>query len=121
MSRRVVRAVTCMYRHELASSETLYVISNERIPLVAITPLPTPNPNALKFQLDRAATDRRSETFRAGSDPADSPLGAVIFGLGGVTNVFLTADFVSVTVEGADLWDALLPQVVAAIEAHYGE
>lgn len=89
--------------------------------MVSVTPLPTPNPNALKFQLDRQATDQRSETFRAGSDPATSPLGAAIFALGGVTNVFLTADFVSVTIDNAAAWDALLPQVIAAIEGHYGE
>ena len=52
--------------------------------MVDVTPRPTPNPNALKFTLDRAATDKRSETFREGSDPAESPLGALIFALGGV-------------------------------------
>jgi hypothetical protein len=89
--------------------------------LVAITPTPTPNPNALKFQLDRPATDRRSETFRAGSDPADSPLGARIFALGGVTNVFLTADFVSVTVEDAAQWGSMRPAITSIIEEHFGE
>lgn len=89
--------------------------------VVYVSPQPTPNPNALKFTLDRPATDRRSETFREGSDPADSPLGAAIFALGGVTNVFLTADFVSVTIQDAGAWDDLLPRVIAVIEEHYGE
>lgn len=89
--------------------------------MVDVSPLPTPNPNALKFQLDRPATDKRSETFRAGSAPEDSPLGARIFDLGGVTNVFLTADFVSVTKDDATSWDTLLPRVIEAIEGHYGE
>jgi hypothetical protein len=89
--------------------------------MVQVTPRPTPNPNALKFTLDRAATDKRSETFREGSDPAESPLGALIFALGGVVNVFLTADFVSVTTDDAASWDALMPRVVATIEEYYGE
>ncbi len=89
--------------------------------MVEVSPQPTPNPNALKFTLDRHATDTRSETFRAGSDPADSPLGARIFDLGGVTNVFLTADFVSVTKDDATSWDTLLPRVIEAIEEHFGE
>jgi hypothetical protein len=110
-----------MYRHELALSETLVRGSNERTSVVEVTPLPTPNPNALKFQLDRQATDRRTETFRAGSDPADSPLGAAIFALGGVTNVFLAADFVSVTLDDAGQWETTLPRVVATIEEHYGQ
>ena len=89
--------------------------------MVDVRPEPTPNPNALKFTLDRPATDKRSETFRAGSDPTDSPLGARIFGLGGVTNVFLTSDFVSVTKDDATSWDTLLPLVLETIEGHYGE
>lgn len=89
--------------------------------MVEVNPQPTPNPNALKFALDRHATDRRSETFRDGSDPADSPLGASIFALGGITNVFLTADFVSVTKDDGVSWETLMPQVIAAIEEHYGE
>jgi hypothetical protein len=88
--------------------------------VVAVTPEGTPNPNAVKFSLDRAATDRRSETFRAGSDPANSPLGAKIFALDGVTNVFLTSNFVSVTKEDDAAWDDLLPAVIAEIEAFYG-
>lgn len=88
--------------------------------MVAVTPEGTPNPNAVKFTLDRPATDKRSETFRAGSDPADSPLGAKIFALDGVTNVFATANFVSVTKEDGANWDDLLPAVIAEIEAFYG-
>jgi hypothetical protein len=88
--------------------------------VVAVTPEGTPNPNAVKFTLDRPATDKRSETFRAGSDPADSPLGAKIFALDGVTNVFLTANFVSVTKDAGIDWDELLPAVIEQIEAFYG-
>ena len=88
--------------------------------MVVITPEGTPNPNAVKFTLDRPATDRRSETFRAGSDPADSPLGAKIYALDGVTNVFLTANFVSVTKDAGIDWDELLPEVIEQIEAFYG-
>jgi hypothetical protein len=87
--------------------------------VVDVTPEGTPNPNAVKFTLDRQVTDKRSETFRAGSDPADSPLGAKIFALDGVTNVFLTANFVSVTKAPDVDWDELIPAVIAKIEAFY--
>lgn len=86
-----------------------------------VSPEPTPNPNAVKFTLDRPSTGGGAETFKEGSDPAASPLGAAIFALGDVTNVFATADFVSVTkTDGAD-WSELAPRVVGAIEAHFGE
>lgn len=87
--------------------------------MVDVTPEGTPNPNAVKFTLDRPATERRNETFREGSDPADSPLGARIFALDGVTNVFITSNFVSVNKESGVDWDELLPQVVEAIQEHF--
>jgi scaffold Nfu/NifU family protein len=87
--------------------------------VVEVTPELTPNPNALKFTLDRPSTDKRNETFRAGSDPAASPLGAAVFAVDGVMSVFMAADFVSVTKEpGAD-WDLVAPGVIEAIRAHF--
>lgn len=84
-----------------------------------VTPEATPNPDALKFTLDRPSTQKRSETFRAGSDPAESPLGARIFALDGVTNVFLTSNFVSVTKEPDVSWDELGPRVMDALQEHF--
>jgi hypothetical protein len=85
-----------------------------------VTPEATPNPNAVKFTLDRPSTEGRPVTFRAGSDPADSPLGARIFALDGVTNVFMTSNFVSVTKEDDADWNELVPAVIAALEEHFG-
>jgi hypothetical protein len=87
--------------------------------VVDVTPEGTPNPNAVKFTLDRPATEKRSETFRAGSDPEASPLGARIFALDGVASVFLTSNFVSVTKEDGADWDELVPDVVEAIQDHF--
>jgi hypothetical protein len=86
-----------------------------------VLPESTPNPAAMKFTLDRPSTAGRSETFREGSDPGSSPLGARIFALGGVTNVFLTANFVSVTKDDAADWATLVPAVVEAIQDHFAE
>lgn len=88
--------------------------------MIEVRPEATPNPNAIKFTLDRPSTSGRAQTFRAGSDPAESPLGARIFALDGVTNVFMTANFVSVTKEDDIAWDELVPLVVAELEAHFG-
>ena len=88
--------------------------------VIEVVPEPTPNPNALKFTLDRPSTDKRTETFREGSDAAESPLGAAIFAIDGVTNVFMTANFVSVTkLPGSD-WDLLVPEVVRVLQDHFG-
>ncbi len=84
-----------------------------------VSPDPTPNPNAIKFTLDRPSTDGGAQTFKQGSDPASYPLGASIFALGDVTNVFATADFISVTKSDSADWSELGPKVEAAIIAHF--
>lgn len=84
-------------------------------------PEATPNPSAIKFTLDRPAVASGSATFAEGSDEAANPLGAAIFGLGGVTNVFMVSNFVSVTKTADASWDDLAPGVVAAIEGHFSE
>ncbi len=89
--------------------------------MVQITPEPTPNPSAMKFTLDRPSTDARHETFREGSAPEDSALGAKIFALGGITNVFLTANFVSVTADDGVGWDGLLDSVTEVIQQHFAD
>ncbi len=87
--------------------------------MTEVLPEPTPNPAAIKFTLDRQATEGRSQTFREGSDPDASPLGARIFALGGVTNVFLTSNFVSVTKDDSTDWSQLVPAVVETIKDHF--
>ena len=74
---------------------------------------------AIKFTLDRQATEGRSQTFREGADRDASPLGARIFDLGGVTNVFLTSNFVSVTKDDSTDWSQLVPAVVETIKDHF--
>jgi hypothetical protein len=86
-----------------------------------VLPEPTPNPAAMKFTLDRPSTEGRSQTFREESDPGDSPLGARIYSLGGITQVFMTANFVSVTKDDSEDWDDLVPRVVEAIQTHFAE
>lgn len=86
-----------------------------------VRPEPTPNPAAMKFTLDRPSTDGRGQTFREGTDPAVSPLGAKIFALGGITNVFLTANFISVTKDATHDWPTLIELVSETITAHFAE
>lgn len=87
--------------------------------MVQITPEGTPNPDAVKFTLDRPAVEGRSVTYREGSDPASSPLAADLFGLGGVVNVFLVSNFVTVTKAPETAWEDLAPRVLETIERHF--
>lgn len=89
--------------------------------MVDVVPEPTPNPSAMKFTLDRPSTEARHETFREGSAPEDSPLGAKIFAVGGITNVFLTANFVSVTADDGVSWNDLMESVTEVIQQHFAD
>ena len=89
--------------------------------MIDVFPEATPNPNAVKFTLDRPAVEGRSQTFRAGSVPAESPLGARLFALDGVTNVFMVSNFVSITKEDEADWNELVPLVIDELQAHFGD
>ena len=76
----------------------------------------TPNPDAMKFTLDR----RFDEMFNVASeeDAHSNPFAQAVFAGGGVASVFGTADFVTITrSEGAD-WAAIESAVRSAATAY---
>ena len=77
----------------------------------------TPNPNALKFTV--GAQFESPKSFAAGQ-PTDDPVAAPIIALDGVTSVFMSADFVTVSKSAEAYWDEIAPAVSEILEAHYG-
>jgi NFU1 iron-sulfur cluster scaffold homolog, mitochondrial len=56
----------------------------------------TPNPNALKCLLDRTVSTRPRSYF--GPDQVqDDPLATALFGLGGITNLLINDDWITVS------------------------
>lgn len=80
------------------------------------TPSPTPNPDALKFTLDRPLASRMNVT--APADAAGEPFAEAIFAIDGVVGLFGVNDFVTVSRRPGTDWDDIVPAVQAAIEAH---
>lgn len=80
--------------------------------MITITIAPTPNPNSLKFAADGATflTDGL-RTFGSAHDAADDELGARLFSIEGVQNVFIVPGFVTVTKHPAAGWDRLAEAV----------
>lgn len=80
----------------------------------------TPNPATLKFLPGRAVMEDGVVDF---TDPdkavAASPLAARLFAIDGVVGVYLGADFISVTKQGADDWYMLKPALLGAIMEHF--
>lgn len=76
----------------------------------------TPNPNAIKFSVGCPVGGPVTYTS---PDAADAPVVAAIFAAGGVRQVFMTADFISVTKTDDTSWDDLMPAVRDAIAEAY--
>lgn len=79
----------------------------------------TPNPATLKFLPGRDVMGSRTADFASAEAADRSPLASAIFGLPGVSRVFLGGDFVTVTKTDAIAWQALKPQVLGAIMEHF--
>ncbi|MFO7298973.1 MAG: NifU N-terminal domain-containing protein [Actinomycetes bacterium] len=77
-----------------------------------VVPSPTPNPAAMKFTV--GAPVGGPATVRPNDDATG--FAADIAALDGVTSVFFTADFVTVTKDPSASWDDLVPEVVAILE-----
>lgn len=80
---------------------------------------PTPNPNAVKFTLDRAVTEGGSESYANKEQAQANPLAAKLFELPGVAAVFMLNNFITITRDPEYGWDALASEVVNVIQAHF--
>lgn len=84
---------------------------------MSITPQPTPNPNALKFTV--GVDVGGPATYVAGGE-IDDPSAAEILQLDGVTSVFMTADFVTISKTPDSDWEAIAPEVTRILGDHFG-
>jgi Fe-S cluster biogenesis protein NfuA len=83
-----------------------------------VTVQPTPNPNALKFVLNAPVKSTDSAIFRTYDDAAAVPLASALIKLSGVSEVYFSGKFITVTQTGDVNWDMLEPSVTTAILAH---
>ena len=75
---------------------------------------PTPNPNALKFILDREIANQPASFF----DPAaaqNHPVAARLFAVGGVSSLLFLGDFVTVNKTPESDWAAIKRSVKKAL------
>ncbi len=79
---------------------------------------PTPNPNTLKFNVHQILLDSGSADFPTREAAQRSPLAAKLFGLSGVSGVFIGRDFVTITKAGGADWQAVVPLVTQTIQQH---
>jgi len=77
---------------------------------------PTPNPNALKFTV---GTDVGGPlTFAQGTE-TDNEMAQELLTIDGVTSIFMSADFVTLTKRADADWNVIGPEAQTILERHF--
>lgn len=79
----------------------------------------TPNPNTLKFLPGVAVMPQGTAFFTSPEQAKPSPLAETLFGVEGVTAVFLGSDFVTVTKSESADWESLKAMVLTSMMDHF--
>lgn len=77
----------------------------------------TPNPNALKFTVGQ---DVGGPTTVVAGQQCDDPTAQALVDIDGVTSVFMTADFVTLTRSPEGDWATIAEQARGILEERYG-
>jgi Fe-S cluster biogenesis protein NfuA len=85
---------------------------------VYITANPTPNPDALKFIVDRQIVDGDPVSYNSAEDSKGSLLAEKLFALDGVKQLFAFQNFVTVTREGDTPWQDFARSIGTTIRSH---
>jgi hypothetical protein len=76
--------------------------------------VPTPNPNAMKFVLDREIAPQPMSFLNSGA-AEKHPLAQLLFGINGVTSVLFLGDFVTINKSSAAKWTDIKQNVKRAL------
>ncbi len=78
----------------------------------------TPNPNSMKFTLNRTLVEKGTLSFSRPEQAEASALGRQLFAIPGVRNVFMTGNFVSIGRDPTRDWQEIIPRVEQALRDH---
>jgi len=80
----------------------------------------TPNPNAVKFTLNRPVTDGPPRTFTSAHEACGDATAQGLFAIAGIVRIFMTANFISITKTDDADWTQIVPLAKSAIEKGLG-
>lgn len=83
---------------------------------MTIEPHPTPNPNALKFSV---GVDVGGPQTYTPDGETDDPAARALLDLEGVTSVFMTADFVTISKRAEADWAVITPQATRILSDRF--
>ena len=81
----------------------------------------TPNPQSLKFTLNRTVWEGRAQTFSDATQAFASPLARELLETTGVKSVFFLRDFVTISREPSIPWETIAPEVERVLREHFGQ
>ncbi len=84
---------------------------------VNITIQPTPNPNALKFILDKFVKTVGSSSYKSPLDAKDNQLASALFTIRGIDQIHFFENVITVSKFGFEDWDSAEPQVIETIQS----
>ena len=84
--------------------------------MATVSPSNTPNPNAMKFTLDKKL--EKSMNFGSAEAAQGNAFAEAVFATDGVVQVFGVNDFVTVTRRPGVSWDPIVEAVTAAAAEH---
>lgn len=79
--------------------------------MVDILYQPTPNPNSMKFTLDRKVVESGSKSYMNKEAAEESPLARALFEVEGVASLFMLGNFITVNKEPQAAWEDLVPKI----------
>lgn len=85
---------------------------------VELTAMPTPNPNSIKFMVDRTFLESGSINFSKPEDAKTSVLPNALFGIDGIEGVMVGTNFVSITKTTDAGWENILEESTDLIKKY---
>lgn len=84
---------------------------------VSIMVQPTPNPNALKFILDKTIKTVGSSNYKSPLDAKDNPLATSLFTIRGIDQMHFFENVITITKFGFEEWDIIENKITETIES----
>jgi len=78
---------------------------------------PTPNPNSMKFTLEKPVIQKGMANFNSREEADGTPVAKRLFEIDGVTGVLMMENFVSVNKSASGNWGVIVPLVVEILQS----
>jgi Scaffold protein Nfu/NifU N terminal len=79
---------------------------------------PSPNPNAMKFTVGKPVG---GPTTHVAGTPPEQGFAREVLAIPGVTSIFLTADFVTISKTSNVRWESIIPEATSILEGEFGD